>query len=137
MNYMGEILGFVDSDLRSSVVSGILNIQGWELHRPADKSAIVIRLDGQLAETWTERYLRPDVTKAYPAMASANPLPGFTVAANSIRFSNGPHTLTCEVQCGEDTAVLGTFDITVNNGRELATYKHALLAPDRTADWRN
>ena len=129
MNDTGNILGFIDSDLNSSVVTGIVQIRGWELHRPGNEPAIVVRLDGKVADTWTERYLRPDVTNVYPAMASANPLPGFTVAANITHFSNGLHTLTCEVQCGQDVTVLGTFAVTVDNGLVLAVYKHAHLDP--------
>jgi SAM-dependent methyltransferase len=139
---MAKIFGTIESasnqgggDIASSLLGGIFQFRGWEVHDEPAESVIEVLIDGQPAQSWTERSPRPDIDAAHPDLASINPLPGFRVTANSLGFENGRHTLTCEARCERDKAVLGTYEVVIANGPEFDVYKHAHVDPREHRDF--
>lgn len=121
------LFGAVDSPTVGQTVSGILYLQGWELHQEAAYSRIEILLDGIPLDLPLERHPRPDLADRYPALSSTNPRPGFKAILNTAVHAAGKHLLHVLAHSGTRRVVLAEIPLEFVGGAENAFFKRVGL----------
>lgn len=123
-----SLFGALDRPSPGQRVSGILHLEGWELHQGGDLARVEFVLDGQPLDLPLERFPRPDLADRYPALSSTNPRPGFKAALNTALHPEGPHLLQVRAQVGSHQTVLAELTLEFVCDEENAVFRRARLS---------
>ena len=107
----GKARGHIDTPTRDSIVPDAFVVSGWAIS-PAGVKAVRVYLDDKIVGTLELTIPRPDVEKAFPALAAAGVPHGFSGWVE-VGDAIGYGTLSIEVIDRND-ALSRVFNISVN-----------------------
>jgi hypothetical protein len=89
-------IGFIDYPAAGQVLAGLTVVEGW-VFTSSSTASIELWLDGVQLSTSIERFVRPDVSAAYPASVPVDLPTGFRCSFSTSSYANGTHFLECKV----------------------------------------
>ncbi|MBI3462484.1 MAG: methyltransferase domain-containing protein [Planctomycetes bacterium] len=129
-SFRQTVFGFLDSPAAGQTVNDLMHVQGWVLGERLAPSGLEFRIDGTAVPACFCHMERPDVARAYPALASTNPEPGFVAAVSTQGYADGEHTVACVARVGEEVRVIGQARICMRKADESTFYQRAYTNND-------
>jgi len=123
------LLGHLDAPAPGQLVRGLVPVSGWALGPDGRPPRLSFSIDGEPEPLALEWLPRPDVEAALAPRAVIGRV-GFTSTLNTTRLTNGRHRLSCIATDGASQHALGSVELDVANGPEVAFYRRIHDEPD-------